>query len=77
MKLTTPDGKELEYVAKAAIDAQGIINSANLSQLDDNPGPEVPVVNKFLDVSPEELSVVPPDRDIEFVIELVFGTAPI
>jgi hypothetical protein len=77
MKLTTSDGKELEYVTKAAIAAQGIINSANLSQLDDNPEPEVPVVNNFLDVSPEELSVVPPDRDIEFVIELVFGTAPI
>jgi hypothetical protein len=36
-----------------------------------NQGPEVLVVNEFSDVLPEELSVVPPDRDIEYVIELV------
>ena len=38
---------------------------------------EVPVVNEYLDVFPEELSGMPPDRDIEFVIDLVPGTAPI
>jgi hypothetical protein len=37
----------------------------------------VPVVNEFFDVFLEEFSVVPPDRDIKFVIELVSGTAPI
>jgi hypothetical protein len=35
------------------------------------------VVNEFPDVFPEELSVMPPGRDIKFVIELVSGTAPI
>jgi hypothetical protein len=35
------------------------------------------MITKFLDVLPEELLVVPPDRDIEFVIELVSGTSPI
>jgi hypothetical protein len=30
----------------------------------------VPVVNKFPDVFPEELSGMPSDRDIEFLIEL-------
>jgi hypothetical protein len=35
------------------------------------------VVNEFLDVFPEELPGMPPDRDIEFVIELKPGTAPI
>jgi hypothetical protein len=29
----------------------------------------VPMVNEFSDVVPGELSVMPPDRDIEFVIE--------
>jgi hypothetical protein len=38
---------------------------------------EVPVVNEYLDVFPEELSGMPPDRDIEFVINLVPGTSPI
>jgi hypothetical protein len=28
-------------------------------------------------VLPEELPGMPPDRDIEFVIELILGTAPI
>jgi hypothetical protein len=34
-------------------------------------------VDEYLDVFPEELPGMPPDRDIEFVIELVLGTAPI
>jgi hypothetical protein len=35
------------------------------------------VVNEFPDVFPEELQVMPPDRDIEFVIELKPSTTPI
>jgi hypothetical protein len=35
------------------------------------------VVNEFPDVFPEELPGMPPDRDIEFVIELKPGTTPI
>jgi hypothetical protein len=35
------------------------------------------VVNEFPDVFPEELPGMPLDRDIEFVIELRPGTAPI
>ena len=38
---------------------------------------EVPVVNEYPDVFPEELPGMPPDRDIEFVINLVPGTSPI
>jgi hypothetical protein len=37
----------------------------------------VPVVNEFPDVFPKELPGMPPDRDIEFVIELKPGTTPI
>jgi hypothetical protein len=37
----------------------------------------VSMVNEFPDVFPEELPGMPPDRDIEFVIELKPGTAPI
>jgi hypothetical protein len=40
-----------------------------LHQLDASQRPKVLVVNEFSDVLPEELSVVPPDRDIEFVNE--------
>jgi hypothetical protein len=37
----------------------------------------VPVVNEFPNVFPEELPGMPSDRDIEFMIELKSGTAPI
>ena len=37
----------------------------------------VPVMNEYPDVFPEELPRMPPDRDIEFVIELIPGTSPI
>jgi hypothetical protein len=36
-----------------------------------------PVVNEYPDVFPEELPGMPPDRDIEFVIDLIPGTSPI
>jgi hypothetical protein len=38
---------------------------------------DVPVVCEFEDVFPEELPGLSPDRDVEFVINLMLGTAPI
>ncbi|KAA0060440.1 retrotransposon protein [Cucumis melo var. makuwa] len=38
---------------------------------------DVPVVKEFLDVFPDDLSGLPPDREIEFTIELLPGIAPI
>jgi hypothetical protein len=35
------------------------------------------VVHEYPDVFPDELPGMPPDRDIEFAIELQPGTAPI
>ena len=37
----------------------------------------VPVVCEFPDVFPEELTGMPPKRDIEFLIQLKPGTAPV
>jgi hypothetical protein len=37
----------------------------------------IPVVCKYLDIFPDDLPGMPPDRDVEFVIELHQGTAPI
>jgi hypothetical protein len=73
--LTTPDGKELEFIAEPVVTAKGIANRAKLNQLNASQGSEVPVVNEFPDVFPEELPGMPPDRDIKFVIELKPGTA--
>jgi hypothetical protein len=77
IKLTTPEGKEMEFVAEQAVTAKGVANRAKVNQLDASQASEVPVVNEFLDVFPEELPGMSPDGDIEFVIELNPGTSPI
>jgi hypothetical protein len=38
---------------------------------------KIPVVCEFSDVFPDELPGFPPDRDVEFAIELIPGTPPI
>ena len=38
---------------------------------------DVPVVCEYPDMFPEELPGMPPDRDIEFIIDLLPGTGPI
>jgi hypothetical protein len=40
-------------------------------------GENIHVVRDFPDVFPEELPGMPPDREVEFVIDLLPGTAPI
>jgi hypothetical protein len=77
VKLTTPYRKELEFITEPVVTAKGVANHAMVNQLDTSQGTEVPGVNEFLDVFPEELLGMLPDRDIEFVIELKPGTAPI
>jgi hypothetical protein len=77
VKLTTPEGKELEFIVEPVVTTKGVANHAKVNQLDASQGSEVPVVNEFPDVFPEELPGMPPDRDIEFVIELNPGTSPI
>jgi hypothetical protein len=48
-----------------------------VNQLDAASTMDVRTILEFLDVFPEELPGMPPDCEIEFVIELVPGTAPI
>jgi hypothetical protein len=38
---------------------------------------DIPIVCEYPDVFPDNLTGMPPDRDIEFIIELQPGTAPI
>jgi hypothetical protein len=38
---------------------------------------DIPIVCEYPDVFPDDLPGIPPDRDIEFIIELQPGTAPI
>jgi hypothetical protein len=50
----------------------GRVNEAIVPEIKD-----IPVVCEFSDVFPEDLPGLPPERDVEFVIELKPGTAPI
>jgi hypothetical protein len=38
---------------------------------------DIRVVSKYPDVFPDDLPGMPPERDIEFIIDLLPGTAPI
>jgi hypothetical protein len=77
IRLTTPNGMELEFVAEPVVTTKGVANHVKVNQMNAIQGSEVPIVNEFPDVFPEELPGMPPNRDIEFVIELKPGTAPI
>jgi hypothetical protein len=59
------------------VTAKGVANRAKVNHLDASQGSKVLVVNEFPDVFLEELPGTPPDRDIEFEIELKPGAAPI
>jgi hypothetical protein len=77
IKMTTLERKEMEFIAESVVTVKGVANCTKVNQLDTSQGSEVPVVNEFPDVFPEESLGMPPDRDIEFVIELKPGTSPI
>jgi hypothetical protein len=77
VRLTTSNGKKMEYVAENLVTDKATSNWAVLNQLDAASTMDVRTVSKFLDVFPEELPGMPPDHEIEFVIELVPGIAPI
>ncbi|WVZ54721.1 hypothetical protein U9M48_005479 [Paspalum notatum var. saurae] len=52
-----------------------MVPTVNATELDEIK--KIPVVCDFPDVFPEELPGLPPDRDVEFRIDLVPGTAPV
>jgi hypothetical protein len=61
VKLTTPDGKEREFATEPVVTAKSVANCVKVNQLDAREGSEVPVVNEFPDIFPEELQGMPPD----------------
>jgi hypothetical protein len=61
VKLTTPEGKGMEFIVEPVVTAKGVANHMKVNQLDASQGSEVPVVNEFPDVFPEELLGMPPD----------------
>jgi hypothetical protein len=77
VKLRTSSGKELEYVVENLVTDKAASNIIVLNHLDAASTLDIRTVSEFLDIFPEELPGMPPDREIEFVIELVPCTAPI
>jgi hypothetical protein len=61
VKLTTPEGKEMEFVAEPILTAKDVANHAKVNQLDASQGSELPLVNEFPDVFPKELPGMPPE----------------
>ena len=66
---TAPDGQYVEVQVPVIV--------GSVHQMEARPTDDIRVVNEFPDVFPDDLPGMPPDRDIEFSIELIPGTAPI
>jgi hypothetical protein len=61
VKLTTPEGKEMEFVVELVVTTKGVANRAKVNQLDASQESKVPVVNEFPDVFLKELLGMPPE----------------
>src|SRR6266540_1492160 len=73
VSLTIPDGTG--YITLQLANHQ--IPTGFVHSLEVDPLEEIPVVSDYPDVFPEELSGLPPERAVEFSIELLPGTAPV
>jgi hypothetical protein len=77
VRLTPSSGKELEYVVENLVTDKAASNRIVLNHLDVASTMDIRTVSKYPDVFLEKLPGMPPDREFEFVIELVMGTVPI
>jgi hypothetical protein len=74
VSIRKPGGGRITYQADKHTHVEiGIqLNTLKEAKLED-----IPVVNEFMDVFPQELLGMPPDWEIEFTIDLKLGTTPI
>ena len=72
VNLTTPSGEKVEYVATQSASEIYRVNQLKGTTIED-----IWIVIEYLDVFPDELRGMPPEWDIEFIIELLPRTAPI
>jgi hypothetical protein len=70
--LTSPQGDRIEVNVSMPAKAEAMVN-----QLEEKSLEHIKIVCEYPDVFPEELPGMPPDRDMEFSIELLPGTTPI
>ena len=70
--LETEMGERIEFKARTPILGVSQVNQMKGASITD-----IPIVNEFLDVFPDDLPGMPPEPEVEFIIELLPGTAPI
>ena len=70
--LASSEGERFEFVATVPAATDCTVN-----QLQGNSIGDIRVVCEYPDVFPDDLPGMPPERDIEFIIGLLPGTAPI
>jgi hypothetical protein len=70
--LTSSEGERFEFIATLLSVADCAVNQLKVDLIED-----IRVVCEYPDVFPDELPGMPPERDIEFPIDLLPGTAPI
>ena len=70
--LTDQEGRTTKFYARRSIPKKEMVFIAVAEELE-----LIPVVSEFPDVFLEELPGMPPDRELEFAIDLVPGTAPL
>ena len=71
VNLTGQDGQATKFITRRSTPSKEIVFTA-IAKME-----LIPVVSEFPDVFPEELPGMPPDRELEFAIELVPETAPL
>jgi hypothetical protein len=71
IRLTKKDGTTVEFVATVQADQASMLSQTKVTTLE-----EIRVVQEYPNVFLEELTGRPPDRDIEFLIELLSRTPP-
>jgi hypothetical protein len=72
LRLTTENGTTVEFSAVTTTDQASLLNHVHKNSLED-----IWVVQKNPDVFPKELPSMPPDCDIEFIIDLLTRIPPI
>jgi hypothetical protein len=70
--LRSPEGERFEFVATLLSAADCAVNQLKVDLIED-----IRVICEYPDVFLDDLPGMPPERDIEFLIDLLPGTAPI
>src|SRR6185312_8442755 len=70
--LTSSAGERFEFVATPPTSADCTVNQMKAALIED-----IRIACEYSDVFPDDLSGMPPECDIEFIIDLLPGTAPI